>query len=343
MADYKKFEPKKEFSESPLHQYRKSYSVKLIPDDKDISPYNGNYMVFHINVRDEKLFDKLKELGTNITNLFTPEGKPPDNIDDLKILSDFTPTNQYGRHRTRLNSFTHRTEASILLPVPISLKFGNKIDYDTKDLGLTGSIVSEMKTTTGLGAAEITKGIGGIIAEKLSDALTKSAGKAVDIVTGGILNAETLAKEAQQQIDKIPGIVGGYAINPYKEVVLQAVNFRDFTLTWDFLPKDKTESENLNTIINMFKYHMHPSIDSAAARFLNYPSEFDIELYHKNEENSYLDFYSTCVITNMEVDYNGKGEFLTHSEGQPQAVSLTLSLQETEIIDRKSTRLNSSH
>ena len=36
----------------------------------------------------------------------------------------------------------------------------------------------------------------------------------------------------------------------------------------------------------------------------------------------------------MEVDYNGKGEFLTHSEGQPQAVSLTLSLQETEIMTK---------
>ena len=105
MAHYKKFEPKKEFSESPLHQYRKSYSVKLIPDDKDISPYNGNYMVFHINVRDEKLFDKLKTSWNDLTKIFTAEGKTPDDIDDLKILSDFTPTNQYGRHRTRLNSY----------------------------------------------------------------------------------------------------------------------------------------------------------------------------------------------------------------------------------------------
>ena len=81
---------------------------------------------------------------------------------------------------------------------------------------------------------------------------------------------------------------------------------------------------------------MHPDLDGA---FLyKFPDEFDIEFYTldkngKAVQNKYLPFFSTCILTNMTVNYSGK-EFVTHKDGSPVEYELTLNFKETQILNK---------
>ena len=79
---------------------------------------------------------------------------------------------------------------------------------------------------------------------------------------------------------------------------------------------------------------MHPEIKGNAARYFTIPSEFDPEYYFNGKENPFLDFISSCVLTNVGVDYTSGGSFLTHHDGSPFSVALTLNFQETEILTK---------
>lgn len=146
-------------------------------------------------------------------------------------------------------------------------------------------------------------------------------------------------------MSKIPGIVGATSIsnlvqasakvatNPFREVFFESVDFRTFNFRYRFLPKNKVEVENVKNIIHKFKTHMHPEL-SANGLFYIYPSEFEIKYFYRGKENQHVQKISTCVLTDLTVEYGGE-QFSSFEGGEPVEVALNLSFRELETMTRQ--------
>jgi hypothetical protein len=74
---------------------------------------------------------------------------------------------------------------------------------------------------------------------------------------------------------------------------------------------------SIDTIIRLFKFHMHPEYKSEGRYTFIYPSEFDITFYTKDgSENKWVTKIATCVLTDMRVNYTPDGQWVSN-EGNP--------------------------
>jgi hypothetical protein len=127
----------------------------------------------------------------------------------------------------------------------------------------------------------------------------------------------------------------GLAPNPMKEQVFKGVDFRTFTMDYQFAPRDEAEARNVLKIIQAFKYHMHPEYKDAGNFLFLYPSEFDITYFHGGEENLNIHRHTSCVLTDMDVNYTPNGNFSTFKGGMPTQINMTLSFKELTILTKE--------
>jgi hypothetical protein len=146
------------------------------------------------------------------------------------------------------------------------------------------------------------------------------------------------------QFAKLPGALGvnvadvvsaagKVSLNPFKEVIFEAVDFRAFNFKYRFFPKSRQEADNVEKIIKLFKFHMHPDLSSNKLFFI-YPSEFEIAYFYESKENTYFHKIKPCVLESMDVSYGGE-QFSSFRDGIPTEVNITLTFRETEILTKK--------
>lgn len=159
----------------------------------------------------------------------------------------------------------------------------------------------------------------------------------------GVLSAEII------RALQIPGSIGapdfgkavqkmsGKSINPFKSALFQDVSLRKFSFNYKFMPKNKFEADQVQQIINLFKLHMHPEFSTDKV-FLIHPSEFNIAYYYKGNENNKLHKISTCVLTNMHVDYGTGDQMSTFVDGSSVEINMKLDFMETEVMTKERIR-----
>lgn len=147
------------------------------------------------------------------------------------------------------------------------------------------------------------------------------------------------------QAAKLPGIfagadvstgaqkAAGVALNPFKEVVFESVDFRTFQFKYRFFPRSPEESRRVKDIISLFKYHMHPEM-SENKLFFKYPSEFIITYNYQNGPNKYFHKFANCVLENMDLVYGGD-QFSSFKDGSPSEINMNLTFRETELLTKK--------
>jgi len=170
--------------------------------------------------------------------------------------------------------------------------------------------------------------------------LAGAGSSAVDSVSGLKETGSALAA----QFAKLPGALGvnlpdvlsaaaKASLNPFREVLFEAIDFRSFNFKYRFFPKSKEEAKNVEDIIKIFKFHMHPELSTNKLFFI-YPSEFEIGYYFENNENTYFHKFKPCVLESMDVSYGGE-QFSSFVDGKPTEVNMTLTFRETEILTKK--------
>lgn len=137
--------------------------------------------------------------------------------------------------------------------------------------------------------------------------------------------------------------------NPFKEQLFRNMGFRTFAFDYVFLPKSKNEALMVRNIINTFKYYMHPGMNPANPYWLTYPAEFDISFHSYGSPNEYLHKISSCVLTNLDVDFGSDNDFMTFKPdassgnnvndvngrvGYPTEITLKLQFTELEVLTR---------
>lgn len=180
----------------------------------------------------------------------------------------------------------------------------------------------------------------------------KDLGTLAGMLSGGIMESMGALNPmgekgaaAFQSFAKLPGMLGsvdmqsaigvssGTALNPFKEVVFESVDFRSFAFKYRFMPKNAAESEAVKNIIKLFKFHMHPEMSEQKLFFI-YPSEFQITYYFEGAENPYFHKFAPCALESMEVTYGGE-QFSAFRDGHPTEVNMTLTFRELEIMTKK--------
>ena len=173
-------------------------------------------------------------------------------------------------------------------------------------------------------------------------------GAASAIIDGGVAIGTKLTVNAAAGVaDALGGGEGGeellnkafgQANNPYLEVLFDQMALRQFTYNFTFAPRSKAETDDVQKIIQMFRFHMAPELQQGQGRFLTLPSEFDIHYMYQQEdgtasENDYYNRISTCVLENVAVDYT-PGGVRSFQDGAPTQITMGLTFKETELLTK---------
>ena len=166
------------------------------------------------------------------------------------------------------------------------------------------------------------------------------------IVGEAAIKAATEIAEGLTGAEGTRGLINkafGQADNPYMEVLFDAMQLRTFSYNFTFSPKNKQETEDVQKIIALFRFHMSPELKGAANRFLTLPSEFDIHYMYQDQagqasENDFYNKIATCVCTGCDVNYTPDG-VKSFEGGAPTKITMTLSFQETELLTKERVNL----
>jgi len=316
------------------------------PSDLMSSQYGGNYVIFYVSVaEDSKLLnrnggtaeitddisftrDRGELLAANLTKVGLVAGAVAGTALKGAIAGGFA----FGKALTgaavtaapgaiglgaaaSLASTATRAQkrlrTAIALHVPNQLNIRYGVQFSEEDTAT--AVMAPL-----LGAAAL-KAIGNFDGGQLADA-AKEGGAALGLAFGP--NAGTVSAAT------------GLAANPRKEQVFKGVDFRTFQFEYQFFPRDEKESQNVQNIINAFKLHMHPEFKDKNKFLYVYPSEFDISYYSNGTENIYLHRHTSCVLTEMSINYTPNAAFNTFENGAPTQINVQMTFRELALMDK---------
>ncbi len=215
--------------------------------------------------------------------------------------------------KSRLQTHT-RISDSIILYTPPAVKFDYKVGYENIDTGIVGVMAGFFDGKTSLG--ESLKGMGANFLETV----VKSA---IEIALPGIGAA----------VDK----GRGFSQNPNAEMVFKNVPFRSFSFPYEFAPKNVKEKDEVQRIIEIFKFHMMP--EKFSEGYLTAPSQFQITYMYRDGANMYIPKISRCALTDLSLDYSPEGVFTTFKGDDkgaaPVITKMELTFSEMEIMTKE--------
>lgn len=172
------------------------------------------------------------------------------------------------------------------------------------------------------------------VGSELAGALSGASNSNVMGETGGIAANLALSNGPNAAANSA---LTGLAANPKKEQVFKGINFREFSMEYQFFPRSREEADNVREIIYQFKYHMHPEFKDSSSFLYVYPSEFDIAYFSGGEQNRSLHKHTSCVLTDMSINYTPNGNFATFDDatGMPVQINLVLSFRELALLTKE--------
>lgn len=332
-----------------------NYEVRshMYPEDllNDQRTYGGNYVVFYINVSVES------KLANDSKTKFVNETTPRDRGDLIgqnlntaelgatnlgllaggalagKALGFGTPSavvaglSAVGTSAVAITAASasraqKRLKTAIALHVPNQLQIRYGVQYSEEDTGAFAMASA--------GGQELMKAL-----------TTPSNYTSLSAASGAMENLGGVAGAVISNIALSKGPFGaassaatGLAANPKKEQVFKSVDFRTFQFDYQFFPRGIEEAENVLRIIEEFKYHMHPEFKDNNNFLYIYPSEFDIFYYQDGRENLNIHRHTSCVLTDMTINYTPNGTFTTFDNGMPTQINVVMSFRELALLTK---------
>jgi hypothetical protein len=221
--------------------------------------------------------------------------------------------------------------------MPSTIQTNTNAIYKSPEMGNLASTLGGAAATIWSRSQEL--GIWGAVKEGLpgfSDMAIEDIQRAIAKVGSAIIGGD-IASAADKMSNR--------AQNRFLESLFDAVGFRKFSYSFKFTPKNVEESFMARKIIKLFRFHMSPELpDDDLGRYFIPPAEFDLFYMFRGEENTWLNKISSCVLTNMDVNY-ANGRYQTFrpisklekgSEGAPPIeIDMKLDFMETRIITKK--------
>ena len=231
------------------------------------------------------------------------------------------------------NQYTKTTGQSIVLYMPEDISTGFRSNWTGKAYG--NFATNALKTAGG---------------ETLKDKLDGAKKTLKDSVKTFIpvKSAEALRKVLQKiggdqlSNDDIFGGISGAILNPNVELMYGGTDLRNFTLNFKLVARQEEESVVIKRICNQFKRAMLPKLDpgnvfgatseGSYAGFIGVPDLVRVAFMHGGHEHDALPRFKMCAITQVDVNYTPDGTYATYYDGNPVAVQLSISFQETKMV-----------
>lgn len=331
---------------------RNRYNVSSLSYPSDImsDQYNGNYVIFYINVHEDS------KLTKDNPGAFVSGEIPPQMRGDLAgaKYSDATLSGAAvvaGAGAAQAANVAGRTAGMA----------GAKLSRGTETVANL--------TAGALGGAAVVKALGGVNNQykRMQQAIALhiptdlSIRYSAEWETEGLAGTEAAMSAAENAATvvgipnaigagasylaglatKVPGVgqmlskTSGTAANPKKEQLFSQVDFRTFTFSYQFFPRSPEEAANVREIIKAFKLHMHPEYRDANHFLWIYPSEFDIYYYNNHKENLNLHRHTSCVLTDLNVSYTPQGTFSAFKDGMPTQINVQMTFKELALLSKE--------
>ena len=227
---------------------------------------------------------------------------------------------------------TSRITDSVALYLPANVQNDTSTSYQGFKTGMAGylalsggSVIDKIRNHDFDTAADQFMGMGGTI---IYDMIRKAGIGAFGAATGG--------EGVQQNFDK----AFGQTMNPFIEVAFDSMGVRSFEYTFDFRPRNVDETDEVDAIIKLFRFHMVPELKGTNHRYMTIPSTFDIHyMYqtsrHDARENDFYNKIATCVLEDCRVNYTPGEDVMSFESGAPTHITMTLKFMETEMLTKE--------
>lgn len=245
---------------------------------------------------------------------------------DDRFRIDSTPKNGVESNLTTLQ----KDMKHIYLPIPQSVSDSLAVSYAEDTLnplqGLGLQLVEKGITDPGeVGAAamELLKGAGalGSAVDSRVEKLVASALSGVALnQLGANVNPMTMITRSSGQI-----------LQSNLELLFSGVTLRSFPFTFDFVPRSKTEADEVKGIIRVLKRAVVPK-NGRQAVFINAPSQFHFEYKSGMNTHPFLNKFKVGVLSELSVNYNGSGAYSTYWDGTPTHIQVTCMYKEVSPI-----------
>ena len=141
----------------------------------------------------------------------------------------------------------------------------------------------------------------------------------------------------------------GKVTNPMIELIYASPDLRSFQFEFMFYPRSEKEAYEVQRIIDRFRFQQAPELDKFESGrqtgMLIPPSEFDIKFYYAGRQNPNIPPISSCVLTNVQVNFAPRGWSAYESLGEntpalgrtgmPTAIQMSLQFRETTYITKE--------
>ena len=269
------------------------------PQDIGSMERTGHYVQFFINKQESS---KIEFAGGSYSSLAV--GGTDGTVRTSDVARDS------GSNLSVKRAPTQRLAASIQLYMPnqISLQHGAK--YAEEEINAVATNVMAAQGGGMSGVGEIVKdAVGNAVERGVEQAKAGGSAAAADIARGKVTNNRT-------------------------EMKFEGIDRRSFAFDFKMIPKSENESNNIKNIVNLFRFHAMPELDSFNGRTMIVPSTFDIKYMHKSGENDFLNKISTCVLESIDVKFGGdRTQFFKNNA--PMATEISLKFKELEIITKE--------
>ena len=213
------------------------------------------------------------------------------------------------------------TTAAIAIYMPPSIKVSYAQNYDTDTAGIAGDLEAMKQTLPADNSAEQIKAFLGGTAGIAIRQGKKLVGEAVSLAGAG---------DPIRYLQKRSGT----ALNPRNEQFYDSPDFRSFSYSFDFWPRNAKEAEAVKDIITIFKYNSSPGKKGDSGALFEIPNYFRISYMYNNQVNPNLNLISACYCTGVEVDYAPDGQPSFFPDGSPVHTKLTVNFTEDRILTK---------
>ena len=277
-------------------------SLSFPSDLASESTSNGHYMIFYINVPEEEQANDQARGRVVGKDLGAVTSQV--NNGEIRGLNAAVLGRKQRKRTTNV--------ISLYMPAEISATYG--VDYNREDIGTATRVMDQGFLETMFGK------------EQVSGLMQQVKGDAVDMVAPGF-------KAALQSKT-------GRAINNRLEMTFGGVRPREFTYNFKFTPSNEQEANDIQSILYLFKYHMHPTIiGEPSSSLMRVPSSFNIHYMYRTDENKYLNTIAESVLVNLDVKYGEGDTFKTYrgntAGAPPRTINATLTFNEIDTHDKK--------
>jgi hypothetical protein len=307
-------------SDNTLGQSRYDFGRNVFPSDLGSNAsFNGHYMVININVQESSNMTGLSGdfASTVLPNEYSKVDTLRFNLDRNFISGSNQSNSEYSTRFLRPR-FTRRIAESIAIYMPSAqLEFSDVHKFEEVSITSFGAPVAKFVAAGPLAfLGGLVGGAGGAAAG------AALAGNIVDATGAAIGNVAKL---------------GGAPINPKVEVIYSNTAQRQFRFDFLMSPSNQKESESIESIIRVLRFHAAPELRNGAfsSFFWIPPSEFDITFYNRGTENTKIPRINTCVLEQVDVSYAPSGAYSTFHNGYPVQVRMQLTFRETEVLHKK--------